>query len=137
MAAALPIDVAVLIRKFMVFSFVGGIATAAHFGLMIILFQLGSDALIASAFGYAFGAIVGYLLNYHVTFRSEKRHIETIFKYCTVVAVGLLINSALMALFLQVAGVYYIFAQCWATGLVLVWNFSANQFWTFGSRSLQ
>jgi putative flippase GtrA len=31
------------------------------------------------------------------------------------------------------AGMPYLFAQVIATGIVLLWNFTANKLWTFGA----
>jgi putative flippase GtrA len=36
-----------------------------------------------------------------------------------------------MLIFVEILNIYYLLAQVLSTGLVLVWNFAGNRFWTF------
>lgn len=114
------------------FAVVGIIGTVAHYVLLVMLVEmLAVNAVVASTAGATLGALVNYLLNRRYTFRSEKRHGEALTKFLIIAASGLALNSSFMLLFVEILGVYYLLAQVVSTGLVLVWNFVGNRFWTF------
>jgi putative flippase GtrA len=71
------------------------------------------------------------VLNYHYTFTSNKRHRETMTKFLIVALVGMLFNGLIMSVCTEALQLHYLLAQLAATGLVLLWNFTANRFWTF------
>lgn len=118
--------------QFALFLVAGGIATAAHYSLLIILVTFsGADAVWASVAGYGLGALVGYILNYRFTFKSTRRHREALTRFLTVAVIGLGLNAGVMKVAVDVVGLHYLIAQILATGLVLVWNFVANKLWSF------
>ena len=122
----------ILSKQFVVFTIMGGIATAVHYLLLIALVEGPNVAPVpASIAGYVAGAITGYLLNYYITFRSRKCHFEAFAKFALVAILGLGINTAIMAIGTGWLAVHYILSQMLATGLTLVWNFIANRLWTF------
>jgi putative flippase GtrA len=96
---------------------------------------MGVDAVISSALGFLVGAVTNYLLNYKLTFRSGKRHGEAATKFAIVAAVGLGLNTSVMAIFVDWMHLHYLLSQILATGLVLLWNFVANRQWTFSDQS--
>ena len=71
------------------------------------------------------------MLNYRITFKSRKRHRDAATKFFLVAACGLALNTALMHALTGPMGLHYLLAQVGATGVVLLWNFAANQAWTF------
>ena len=90
-----------------------------------------ASALPASVVGFIVGAVINYFLNYRFTFKSNKSHKEAMSKFFIVAAIGAMINTALMYVGLNLLQVYYLLAQIVATGIVLLWNFTANKLWTF------
>lgn len=119
-------------RQFAAFSVVGVIAAVFHYGTLIGLREgIGVDPVLGSAAGFAAGGVVSYLLNYRFTFGSKRRHVEAASLFFMVAAAGLVINTALMALFVNGLGLQYLVAQVTTTGVVLVWHFVANRLWTF------
>lgn len=118
--------------QFLVFATVGGIATAAHYLLLIALVDgLHVAPVPASIAGYLAGAITNYILNYYITFRSHKPHQETITRFALVATLGLGLNTAIMGIGIHWLALHYLLSQLLATGLTLLWNFIANRFWTF------
>jgi len=114
------------------FAACGLVGTGAHYATMIGLVQgLGVSPVPASVAGFLVGMAVNYVLNYRYTFRSDKRHREAATKFFVVGCCGLGLNTALMWVGTGPLGIHYVVAQLGATGLVLLWNFGANQFWTF------
>ena len=118
--------------QFIQFASVGAVGTMAHYGLLVLLVEmLGVNSVAASTAGATLGALVNYVLNRRYTFRSEKRHREALTKFLVIAASGLALNASFMLIFVETLGLYYLVAQVLSTGLVLVWNFIGNRFWTF------
>ena len=121
-----------LLTQFIRFTGVGTVGTLAHYGVLILLVQgMGLDVVMASTAGFIVGALINYVLNYHYTFASKKLHREAMSKFFTVALIGMLFNGVIMALCSNVLDLHYLLAQILATGLVLLWGFSANRWWTF------
>ena len=121
-----------LLAQFLRFSGVGVIGTAAHYLTLITLVELGSiNTVVASSCGAIVGALVNYILNYHYTFRSDKRHHEAMVKFFVIAGIGFVCNGLLMALLAEYLGINYLIAQVITTGIVLLWNFIGNRLWTF------
>ena len=91
----------------------------------------GVTPVLASAGGFVLGALVNYFLNYRYTFRSNNRHHEAIIKFFTIALVGLVLNTLIISLAIDILSLHYLLAQVIATGLVLIWNFTGNRCWTF------
>jgi putative flippase GtrA len=126
-----------VVRQFFTFSGVGLIGTAAQYITLIVLVRAADIySVLASSIGFIIGAIVNYILNYHITFASKKSHHDAIWKFFSVAFVGLFLNAIIMQFFISYLMVPYLLAQVFATGLVLVWHFSANRMWTFMERNI-
>lgn len=120
--------------KFIKFVGVGGTATAIHYAILILLVELDwASAVTASAAGYVISSVVNYLLNYYLTFSSTARHSIATVRFLIVASAGLAINSALIYLMADIAGLYYLAAQVIATFIVLLWNFYIHHIWTYKS----
>lgn len=121
-----------VLHKFVKFSGVGAIGTAAHYVTLVSIVQLlDANAVLASSTGAIVGALVNYYLNYNFTFRSNKRHNEALTKFLVIASVGFLINGAMMALLTETASLHYLAAQLVTTATVLIWTFTGNHRWTF------
>lgn len=120
------------LKQFLLFTAIGGIGTAGQYVTLIALVE-GSvlSAVPASIAGFVVGAVINYFLNYRFTFNSTKSHKEAMSKFFIVALIGALINTALMYVGINLLHVYYLLAQIVATGIVLLWNFTANKLWTF------
>ncbi len=121
-----------IIRQFVSFLGVGGIATAFHYAIYIALVELGGiRPYIATGVGYFLSTFLNYYLNYLYTFRSDKRHRETMVKFFTIAGVGFFLNSLIVKIATETFLLNYIIAQLGATGIVTIWNFTCNRLWTF------
>ena len=119
-----------VLSQFLLFASVGAVGTVSHFAILIILVHVFSSPPVpSSAAGFVFGALVNYNLNYFFTFKSQKPHGITLFKFFTVAVFGLGLNIIIMMVATE--GIHYLLSQVLATGFVLVWNFACNRFWTF------
>lgn len=118
--------------EFLRFAAVGTVGAVAHYSLLILAVEgMGIGAVAASSAGAVLGALVNYALNRRFTFNSDKSHAEALAKFLTIAGVGFVLNGLLMALFVEWLGIFYLLSQLLATGLVLMWNFLGNRFWTF------
>ncbi len=119
-------------RQFGTFALVGLTGTALHYSLLYLLVEFGGvGPLVASGCGALIGLLVNYFLNHGLTFKSDQSHYRAFPKFVLIASIGLAINLALMALLVNRLQIYYMLAQVLVTGVVLVWNFLANRFWTF------
>jgi putative flippase GtrA len=124
-----------LARQFATFSGVGLVAAVAHFGVLVALVEgTGTDAVRAALAGFAAGAIVSYVLNRRLTYRSDRPHREATWRFAVVAIVGFLLTWAFMAAFTRGLGAPYLPAQLVTTGIVLFWTFIGNKLWTFSER---
>lgn len=123
-----------LLRQFVKFTGVGFVSAIGHYGLLIALVQFAAvPAVPASAAGALLGALINYLLNYHYTFRSSRRHRQAVLRFALVAAVGLVLNTLFMWVGVELIGTHYLLSQIITTGLVLIWSFAGNRYWTFHS----
>jgi putative flippase GtrA len=120
-----------IVRDFLRFAAVGAVATAAHYAVLIVLKEFGGmHPVWATVCGYSVGAVVSYTLNRMFTFEVKPAYGRGLVKFLAVIAVGGVLNAAIMAFFLQF-GLHYLIAQLIATGLVLIYNFLAARFLVF------
>lgn len=125
-------DTKTILKQFLCFAGIGFIGTSAHYLTLVLMVEVaGMKAVFASVLGFGVGALFNYFFNYHITFRSKKLHQEALGKFFMVALAGLLLNTLIMAMATEVFSLYYLLAQVISTGLVLIWNFTANRLWTF------
>ena len=118
--------------SFPMFLVVGAVSTAGHYLIMIgLVQQMGAEPVLSASIGFTAGAIVNYLLNYTITFRSRRPHRSAIPRFAVTAVTGLLLNALLVAVGVHGAGLHYVIAQVIATGLVVAWSYIINKLWTF------
>jgi putative flippase GtrA len=127
---------ALIVRQFAKYGIVGVLNTVIGFGLYVIFVKLGGiHYLLASALGYAIGAINSYMLNRHWTFRAGHiSHLSSAPRFALVQGFAIAGNLGLLYLFVHVAGVEKIAAQAVATVIVLSITFVVNRLWSFAHR---
>jgi len=119
-------------RQFLMFVAVGLAAAAVHYGVLIALVELWDARPVpATLAGYVAGGVVSYALNRRHTYESDRPHEEAGWRFAVVASVGFVLTSIFMYLLHDVAGLHYLLAQVFTTGVVLVWSFLAHRLWTF------
>lgn len=103
----------------------------AHWAVLIAGVSLGVSPIVSSPLGFIVGAIVNYMLGYYFIFRSESPHFQTIAKFFTVAAIGIVFNSIILSFAIYGLTLHYLVGQAFATGVVVLWNFFGNRWWTF------
>jgi len=124
-------------KQLFLYSVIGAVGTVGHYAVLITLVEIFDQApLIATTFGFIVGALINYILNYYLTFRSKKSHVEALLKFLIVATVGAGINSLIMYLGTEYVALHYMLAQIIATLLVLLWSFAVNKYWTFSGKEM-
>lgn len=122
-------------QQFILFAGVGAIGTVGHYAVLILLVQIFHiTPLAATSAGFVTGALINYILNYRVTFNSDKRHREALTRFLTVACLGAILNGLIMSLGIYIFDLHYLVIQVIATCIVLIVNFAANKHWTFADR---
>lgn len=117
---------------FLRFTVWGAIGTGVQYATLAALVEFAAaDPVLASSLGFLLGAITNYYLNYEFTFYSTQPHTVALPKFIMIASAGFLLNGSIVALLSHVIPLYYLVAQFIATGLVTVWNYTANRSWTF------
>ena len=123
------------IGQFLMFAGVGAIGTLGHYTVLIVLVQFWKvDPVFASSFGFVVGAVTNYILNYHFTFQSDRKHAEALTRFLIVATIGAVINGAIMYVGVERTNINYLIIQIFATGIVVLWNFVVNKLWTFAHK---
>jgi putative flippase GtrA len=118
--------------RFLRFAVVGGIATVIQFSILVALVELvHANKLIANAVGFVFAATANYLMNRYFTFSGTQSHMAYgMLKFAVTSVIGLGINTLIFQTLMSF-GIYYIAAWVLATGLTLIWNYSAARLIVF------
>lgn len=119
---------------FIKYAVVGGVATFAHYTLLIALVEwLSMPAPYAAALGALLGALVAYLGNRRYTFvHTTQEHSTAVPRFLFVALLGALANGSIVWWGVELLHLHYLFAQIIATILVLSLTFVLNRSWTFG-----
>ncbi|KAF0814770.1 hypothetical protein IGB42_00825 [Andreprevotia sp. IGB-42] len=111
---------------------VGLVGTAVQYLTLVVgVRYLYVSPPVASAVGFLLGSLFNYTLNYLFTFQSSKSHLHAASRYYAVLAVGWLLNYALMALFTSHLIIHYLLAQVITTGICFIWHFTGSRLWAF------
>jgi len=122
-----------LIKKFIKFGMVGVSGVAVDFGITWVFREILSiDQYVANSIGFMCAVVSNYLLNRRWTFRSKDPAVAAQFgKFLLVALVGLILNNTIIYLLHDCSTVPFYSAKLLATGVVMLWNFAANNWFTF------
>lgn len=113
------------------FLLVGGVSTFFNFLILIILVELfDADPVFSSGLAYLSGGLVSYLMNYYMTFKSSKKHLDTLPKFIVVLLIGAAINTLVFKLVMLVISIY-VLSQVMAVAIALVANYFLHKFWIY------
>jgi putative flippase GtrA len=110
----------------------GGLGAITQFSVLTFLIEIHHvNPTAASAAGFILAVIVNYTFQYQITFKADKAHTVLFRRFTTVALCGLAINTALFWVFNEKMGIYYLIAQVGATGIVFLFNYLMNFYYTF------
>lgn len=118
---------------FFLYVVAGGIATAAHYAVLLVLVEVFAfPAAPSAAFGALCGAAVSYVVNRLMTFSGTLvRHRQAVPRFVLIAVVGAALNGALVWVGVYLLSWHYLAAQALATLLVLGLTYRLNRSWTF------
>lgn len=113
--------------QFMRYIFVGGAAFVADAGTLWIC-SIWMHYLIAAAVAFLVGLAVNFALSKLLVFTAKSHSASVEFLvYGLIGAAGLLITEALMYVFTEKAGMYFMISKVITAAIVLIWNFAARK----------
>lgn len=126
-------------KKYAVFfkyGIVGCLGTAIDLGSLYIFVEvMHIHLLFSAAMSFTLAVINNFTLNKYWTFQNKSSNIRKQFiKFMIVSTMGLVLTEGCMGLFVYGLKLWYMSAKLITSGLVLMWNFLANKYWTFKDR---
>lgn len=113
------------------------LAFAVDFGLLALLKELaGLHYLLSAGISFAAGTTVSYLLSVAWVF-PDRRYSSRAVEYGLFVAVGLVglgLNEALLWVFTEPVGIFYLASKVIAGAIIFFWNFWARKLLLFRRR---
>ena len=119
--------------KFLKFGLVGFSGLFVDFGFTYICKELLKiQKYISNAIGFTIAATSNYFLNRIWTFNSTDPEILIEFtEFLAISIIGLGINTLILYLIINRFKINFYLAKVFAIGIVTIWNFFANAFFTF------
>lgn len=121
------------LTKFLKFCVVGFSGTAIDFGLTWLckeIFKI--PKFLANAIGFVVAATSNYILNRIWTWGSTNEQVGVEYvKFFAVSLIGLGLNTLILYIFNEKLKLNFYLSKVFATGVVMLWNFFANNFFTF------
>lgn len=122
-----------LLFKLIRFGIVGASGTVLDFFVTWLCKEkLRWNKFIANSLGFALSATSNYVLNRIWTFSSTDTHVAK--EYLTFIGVsiiGLILNTIFLYIFNEKIKLNFYISKALAIGLVMIWNFLANNYITF------
>lgn len=121
------------LTPFLKYCVVGVLGTAIDVAILWLLVRFGGlPVLAATSISFTVSVVNNFILNKFWTFSHPSQNYRKLFiKFIIVSAGGLLLTNVFMWLFVHAIEIWYIWAKLITSGVVLVWNFLANKYWTF------
>ena len=119
--------------RFIKFCVVGGTGVVVDFGITFLFKEkLKLNKYIANSLGFMAAASTNYLLNRWWTFRSHDPEVaQQYVQFVGISAIGLILNNIIIYLLNDKARLNFYLSKLIAIGLVTLWNFFMNYYFTF------
>ena len=119
--------------QFIKFCVVGGTGVVVDFGITFLFKEkLKLNKYIANSLGFMAAASTNYLLNRWWTFRSHDPEVaQQYVQFVGISAIGLIRNNIIIYLLNDKARLNFYLSKLIAIGLVTLWNFFMNYYFTF------
>ena len=123
-------------RRKYVFAAVGISGVLVNMVIYYTLVRLGLALWAAAALSGAVAMLNNFLLNDNVTWRDSRNvpAFSRLFRYVATSLAGIGINVAVLAVIDDKLGSHFLIANLIGIGAAMVWNFYANNFWTWRAR---
>jgi putative flippase GtrA len=123
-----------LLQQFIRYVGVGGMAFAADFSLLYLLTdRAGLYYLLSATLAFCAGLLVNYLLclAWVFDFRRMQSRLHEFSIFAAIGIAGLLLNTLLLWLLTDFAGLHYLLSKLFAAAFILFFNFSLRRWLLF------
>lgn len=111
------------------FLMVGGSCFLLEYFLLFALTEFaGFDPLISAPIAFTVSLIVNYILCVYVVFHAENQSGRQMFFFILTSIMGLGINQLVMWFFIDIIGIWYMFAKVIASAIVMIWNYFTKRY---------
>ena len=117
------------------YSLVGVFSVLLYYISLVFLVEVMKvNPTLASAYAFGLILVFAYILNYYWTFQSKNRHTYVIPRFILTSLLGLLLNSGVMFVSVEILGLWYLVGA--SIGIVIgpVSNFILNSNWSFAEQ---
>lgn len=120
------------LSRFIKFGLVGVLNTIINWILFILLNSMGVYYIISNIIAYSISTLNSYLWNSKWVFKYTGDNVnQTTFKFITLNIIGLVLNTIILFLLVDIIKLPKIIALIIATGVVMVLNYFINKLWVF------
>jgi len=124
-----------LIKQFVAYLFVGGIAFAVNTVILLLvrdrMVSLNYSLHMADAIGGMAGFVIGLFVNYFLSLKfvfKAKSSMKDFVVVLVIGVIGLVMTSGGLVILNANMGIPILLAQCIVTAIVFFWNFAARKF---------
>ena len=120
------------LSRFIKFGLVGVLNTIINWILFILLNSMGVYYIISIIIAYSISTLNSYLWNSKWVFKYTGDNVnQTTFKFITLNIIGLVLNTIILFLLVDIIKLPKIIALIIATGVVMILNYFINKLWVF------
>lgn len=120
------------------YTVVGILGTIVDIGTLVLLVEkVRTPLLLASTLSFCISLAHNFLLNKWWTFHDAPGStMRQSIKYAITALFGLILNNAVLFVLVYIAGIWYVLAKLITSAVIVAWNFSMNNFWTFSDQRI-
>lgn len=121
--------------RFIKFGLVGVLNTAINWIIFILLNSLGVYYIISNIISYSLSTLNSYIWNSKWVFKYNGDNIkETTFKFIILNIIGLILNTCILYILVDILGSSKIIGLIITTGIVTILNYFINKLWVFSRK---
>ena len=111
------------------FLVVGGGCFLLEYFLLYTLTEYGGlDPLVSAPIAFTVSLVVNYILCVYVVFHAQKETGLQMALFVLTSLMGLGINQLVMWVFIDIMGIWYMFAKVIASAIVMIWNYFTKRY---------
>ena len=112
---------------FVRYTLIGGIATAVHYAVLVVLVEgFNFSPSLSAMFGALCGALAAYIGNREFTFASSALHRIALPRFLVIAAVGAMLSGGIVWVGTVILAWHYLAAQLLATLLIVLLTYPLN-----------
>lgn len=120
------------LHRFIKFGLVGVLNTAINWIVFILLNMLGMYYIFANIIAYSLSTLNSYIWNSKWVFKYSGNNLkETTAKFIVLNVIGLILNTSILYILVDIIGLYKIVSLIITTAIVMIFNYFINKLWVF------